>query len=331
MFLSVNIPVYNCEKYLRQCIESVLAQTFSDYELILADDGSTDASGAICDEYAARDARISVLHLQNGGAMAARERALAQNAGDYVFFMDGDDVIAPDLFKRLYDVCSAHHPDIAAFNFEMIGTESPVRNRNGFSEGLYTGRALERVRRSLIYDRRRRSFNYGGVIYSLWSKIFRRGFFAEQYRSVPPEITKGEDMAITAILTCAAKSVYFMDFYGYQYRILDGSIMNTFRENEIENYKAAYRFIALYAPSIDKNSIAVWMMYMFLNYCRSAADAAKSCAAFEGIINRNTDAEFFAILSSARLYLPKLREIRLMHLVKKRKFKALYRALEGER
>ena len=331
MFLSVNIPVYNCEKYLRQCIDSVLAQTFSDYELILADDGSTDASGAICDEYAARDQRISALHLKNGGAMAAREHALARDRGDYVFFMDSDDAIVPDLFERLHSVCRAHSPDMVAFNFEMTGMDAPVRNRNGFPEGLYAGRALERVRRSLIYDKRRRSFNYGGVIYSLWSKIFRRDFFEEHYRAVPPEITKGEDMAATVILTCAAESVYFMDCYGYRYRLCEGSLMNTFRENEIGNCKRVRRFLALYAPSVSENSVAVWTMHSFLSYCRSAAGAAKSCAEFEEIIGRNTDAELFALLRTARLYLPKPGDLWLMHLVKRGKFKALYRALEGER
>ena len=331
MFLSVSIPIYNCEAYLRECIDSILAQTFTDFELILLDDGSTDASGAICDEYAARDERIRVLHLKNGGVVAARKRACEECRGDYVLFVDGDDVVVPGLFQRIHSVCAAHRPDMLAFDFEIIGTEPVIRNKNGFPEGLYEGRAIERVRRSLIYDKHRRSFNYGGVIYSLWSKAFRRAFLIEHFPDVPPEITKGEDMVATVVLTCAADSVYFMDFCGYQYRITPGSAMNTFKENEIGHYKSVRQFVTLRAPTVSKNSIAVWMMYMFLGYCRSAANTARSWAEFANIIERNTDAEFFAILRSARLYLPKPRDMRLIYLVKKRGFKALYRALERER
>ena len=330
MFLSVNIPVYNAEKYLRECVDSVLCQSFSDFELILADDGSTDESGAICDEYAARDSRIKVLHLENGGCASARRHALAASSGEYVFMMDADDAIYPELFERVHSVCETCEPDIIAFNFEVWEGDSLFRSGNCEAEGLYEGSALAGVCERLVYDKHRRSFNRGSMIYSLWSKVFRRGFLAEHFPRVPQGVTKGEDLAVTAVLACDAKSVYYMDFYGYKYRILEGSMMGSFKESETENYRCLYDFIRANVPDIPKNNIDVWMLYMFSEYCRSAMKVAGSAAEFEDIIKRNTDAEFFEIIRAARLSLPRLRDIRLIRLIKKKNFKALYAALKGD-
>ena len=89
--ISVIVPIYNTEKYLRRCIDSVLAQTYKDFELLLIDDGSTDSSGAICDEYAALDARVSVFHKENGGVSDTRNYGLDLAQGKYLMFLDADD------------------------------------------------------------------------------------------------------------------------------------------------------------------------------------------------------------------------------------------------
>ena len=91
--ISVNIPVYNTEKYLHRCIDSVLAQTYQDLELLLIDDGSKDSSGAICDEYAAQDARVKVFHKENGGVSSARNVGLDHAQGEWITFVDSDDYI----------------------------------------------------------------------------------------------------------------------------------------------------------------------------------------------------------------------------------------------
>ena len=104
MVFSVIVPIYNIEKYLTRCIDSVLAQTFSDYELILVDDGSPDNCPVICDEYAAKDARIKVIHKQNGGLVSARQAGIRIACGDYVFHLDGDDAILPDALESAYEI-----------------------------------------------------------------------------------------------------------------------------------------------------------------------------------------------------------------------------------
>lgn len=101
--ISVIVPVYKAEAYLHSCIDSILSQSFSDYEIILVDDGSPDNSGAICEEYAARDPRIAVIHQKNQGQAAARNHALARAKGEWICFVDSDDLIHPQMLQHLYD------------------------------------------------------------------------------------------------------------------------------------------------------------------------------------------------------------------------------------
>ena len=108
--ISIIVPVYNVEKYIKRCIDSILAQTFSDFELILVDDGSKDASGKICDGYAEKDARIRVLHQKNGGVSAARNAALELVRGRYVMFADSDDFVHAQWCERMH-AAIVHNPD----------------------------------------------------------------------------------------------------------------------------------------------------------------------------------------------------------------------------
>lgn len=140
MKLSVIVPVYNVECYLHECIDSVLRQDFTDFELILVDDGSPDRCGEICDDYAARDRRVRVIHQSNGGLSAARNAGLEMASGDYIAFIDSDDFVAPDFFSRAIQALEGH-PDADLVEMPVIlhyGAkeetlyQSPVR---GYIEG----------------------------------------------------------------------------------------------------------------------------------------------------------------------------------------------------
>lgn len=117
--ISVIIPVYNVEPYLRRCIDSVIGQTYTNLEIILVDDGSTDNCGAICDEYAARDDRIQVLHRENGGVSAARNAGLVAAGGEWVGFVDADDYIEPDMYEYMLALAGESGADIAQCGFFM--------------------------------------------------------------------------------------------------------------------------------------------------------------------------------------------------------------------
>lgn len=114
--ISVIVPVYNVESYLRECVESVLGQSYPHFELLLVDDGSTDRSGEICDEYAAKDNRVKVIHQKNGGQAAARNAGLALVAGDYVYFLDSDDWIEADALELLLRTAEETAADLVFFD-----------------------------------------------------------------------------------------------------------------------------------------------------------------------------------------------------------------------
>ena len=144
MLFSVIVPIYNIEKYLRRCIDSVLAQSFTDYELILVDDGSPDNCKNICDEYAAKDARIKVIHKENGGLVSARQAGISMASGDYVFHLDGDDAILPDALESAYKIICDTNADIVSFSYKTCvdGKIGDVVD-DLIEEGLYNKADME--------------------------------------------------------------------------------------------------------------------------------------------------------------------------------------------
>jgi len=136
--ISVIVPVYKVEPYLCRCVDSILAQTFTDYELFLVDDGSPDRCGEICDEYAEKDDRIRVIHKPNGGLSDARNAALDLMTGEYVAFIDSDDWAAPDMLESMYRAAVEHQCDMAVCN--ICNAYS-----GGIREDLYVPAIKERV------------------------------------------------------------------------------------------------------------------------------------------------------------------------------------------
>lgn len=118
--ISIIVPVYNVEKYLNKCIESILSQSFTDFELLLIDDGSTDSSGKICDEYAAKYDHIVVIHKENGGVSSARNLGLSLAQGEYVGFIDSDDYVDSEMYKTLFENIEHYKADISICGFKVI-------------------------------------------------------------------------------------------------------------------------------------------------------------------------------------------------------------------
>ena len=126
--VSIIVPVYKAEKYLRRCVDSILAQTFRDWECILVDDGSPDGSGAICDDYAAKDPRITVIHKENGGVSSARNMALDKILGKWLTFVDSDDCLYPNALQRWVDVAEKNNLDLIQCHFNREYKEGQVVN-----------------------------------------------------------------------------------------------------------------------------------------------------------------------------------------------------------
>jgi glycosyltransferase involved in cell wall biosynthesis len=205
------VPVYNAEKYLGRCIESVLAQTYGTLEIILVDDGSVDRSGAICDWYASQDNRVRVIHKANAGVSAARNDGIEAAAGEYIAFCDNDDFYAPGMLRRLLKMCVDNDCGIAQ-----------CRCERGSAERLPTP-PPEPVK---VLDSRQmlESFYTEATIY-IWDKLYRRDVFAEV--RFPVGSYTGEDLAVVhRLLWAAGRVAVTREKLYYHYRNPE-SVMNS--------------------------------------------------------------------------------------------------------
>jgi hypothetical protein len=201
VLFSVIIPVYNNEKFLSSCIDSVRNQTFTDWELHLIDDGSTDGSGQICDAAARQDERIHVTHQPNGGVSRARNCGLAQSRGDYVVFIDADDTITPDLLEKLAQK-SVDHPDIMLIN---IMKRTGNGKTSDFGWKLSARDSDEWIYRLLL----------AGFLRESPRKICRRELFS--HAQFPEGYITGEDLYICADLALHARRFAVVEKSCYYY------------------------------------------------------------------------------------------------------------------
>lgn len=169
--VSIIVPVYQVENYIRQCVDSILAQTFTDFELILVDDGSKDKSGTICDEYAGMDERVRVIHKENGGLSDARNRGLDQAVGNYFMFVDSDDYIASTMVECLYKKTLKEGADITACNFLYFF-------ENDRKKDFATHIQSEVLSGTEIFYNRKNERNYG-IWTVAWNKLYKRETFGE--------------------------------------------------------------------------------------------------------------------------------------------------------
>ena len=124
MEISVIVPVYKVEKYLKQCVDSILNQTFPDFEVLLIDDGSPDSCPAMCDDYARKDPRIRVFHKENGGLSSARNKGIEESRGNWLCFVDSDDYLAENMLENLYTAATTNTADMAVCDFVKVDEES---------------------------------------------------------------------------------------------------------------------------------------------------------------------------------------------------------------
>jgi len=182
--ISVIVPVYNVEKYLPRCVDSILGQTFCDFELILIDDGSTDSSGRICDDYAAHDSRIRVIHQENRGQAAARNRALDIAQGEYIGFVDSDDYIHPQMYEILMRHAREHDADISVCCCRIVHQGGMYASLG--ADGCVPWSGKDFLKHCLLN-------HVGKKPWVLWDKIFRRSCFASLRM---PEGRINEDNAV---------------------------------------------------------------------------------------------------------------------------------------
>ena len=230
MFFSVIVPVYKVEKYLTNCIESVLNQTFSDFELILVDDGSPDRCPEICDSYKAKDNRIKVVHKPNGGLASARRAGIKEASGDYVFNLDSDDLIENDTLECAYEIIRDTGCEIVSFSYKWVkgGRTVDVTN-DGLDEGLYAEKDIEKS----IYPRLLMDKNMNHISYYLSGKAVKRELLTPHQLGVNEKISLGEDLCCTVPCYLNAKSVYLSKKEAYLYTVREDSLSKGFNTKQI--------------------------------------------------------------------------------------------------
>ena len=205
--ISVIVPVYNTVKYLDKCIQSILSQTYTDFELLLIDDGSTDSSGAICDRYAVQDSRVRVFHKENGGVSSARNIGLDNARGEWVAFVDSDDLFtnnALNIFKEHIDA-------------ELIITSHSVNVDGKFSECIISDKKkyiLEKDKDDFIC----RNLNTN-IIKTIWAKFFKKDIISDL--RFDKNISCGEDFLFMLSYLLRLKQIFLVDYSSYIYTCPD--------------------------------------------------------------------------------------------------------------
>ena len=230
MFFSVIVPVYNVEKYLPDCIESVLSQSFCDFELILVDDGSPDSCPQICDSYKEKDNRIKVIHKPNGGLASARRAGIKEASGEYVFNLDSDDLIENDVLESAYKIIKDADCEIVSFTYRWVKNGKTLKITDDcLDEGLYSGEDIEKH----IYPKLLMDKNMEHVSYYLSGKAIKRELLTPHQLNVSEKISLGEDLCCVFACYLHAKSVYISKKEAYLYTVREDSLSKEFNTKQI--------------------------------------------------------------------------------------------------
>lgn len=229
--VSVIIPVYKVEKYLSKCIASVVEQTYRKLEIILVDDGSPDHCGEICDEWAEKDSRIRVIHKKNGGLSDARNSGLTATSGEFVAFVDSDDLIAPTMIEELLDVLIEKKADIVECNYVCFTSEDEQDLKNNI-DGEQTDSYTSKAALSLLIEN-------SAFKYTVWNKLYRRDIFD----TLRFEVGKlHEDVFFTYQAFGSCKKIAKIEKPLYFYRQRSGSIMGSpFSLHSLDSLEARKR------------------------------------------------------------------------------------------
>ncbi len=228
-FLSIVVPAYNVENYIRECVDSILAQDFTDFELLLVDDGSRDGTGEICDGYAKNDARVHVIHKENGGLVSARKAGLAKARGEYAAYVDGDDWVSAHMFGTLCECAVTQTADIVIADFISAYPEKEAETTQNMRGGRYSKEELiQEVYPHMLCKGEYFSF---GFLPCVWGKIFKRSLLEPIQMQVDEKIKLGEDAACFYPMLLAANSIcYLKEQYLCYYRIRQSSMSHSMKK-----------------------------------------------------------------------------------------------------
>lgn len=297
--ISVVVAVYNAEKYLHRCIDSILKQTFTDYELILVDDGSTDLSGRICDNYVLVDNRVKVLHKPNGGVSSARQLGLDNSSGEYIIYVDSDDWVDKNYLDKLYANALVENSDIAICDYyEEYPDTSKIVSCKPVSE------CSEDIIKTV----------FSGYPCFCLNKLVKRSIYTENSVAFPLEISIGEDMYVFVAQCMIGVKISHVAIPLYHYSINDNSLSTAFT---IKNFYDTQRMLELfrelmkghkYLDLCENYIVRRIVSRTFYNRLFTSADFRKKLYKYRNYIARNSNVDIFKrvmfYLSCIGLYEP---------------------------
>ena len=258
--ISIIVPVYNVEKYLKRCIESITNQTYKNIEIILVDDGSTDNSSKICDEYKNKDKRIKVIHKTNGGISSARNRGLDIAKGDYIGFVDSDDYISPNMYEILYKELINNKVDISSCD-SIIFKDNDIQFKKIESYKKYIMNKLEAIE-TLIR-------NNNNVNPSAWNKLYKKKLFKNvRY----PEGYVYEDILTTYLVIEKSNKLIHIKYPLYAYNNRSESIIHNKKNkiktiyDQLEMIEQRSNLIINKYPKLRKNVINNYVLHILYLY-----------------------------------------------------------------
>ena len=230
--ISIIVPVYKAERYIRRCLDSIQAQTMTDWECILVDDGSPDRSGDICDEYAQKDTRFKLIHKENEGVTKARIDGFSRSKGDYIVFVDADDYLSDLFLEKMINAMNLNNVDFVSCQHNDIINEiaSPVARS---IIGLYEGEALRKmISTNLFYDKK---YKMGGMPLMLWAKLFKRDVLNESLNE-GIGFWYAEDQVTLLDIFYKAKAIYSLPDYLYNYVHYENQVTSQYRKDYWDAY-----------------------------------------------------------------------------------------------
>ena len=214
--LSIIVTVYNLEKYINECIDSILNQTYDNFEIVIIDDGSTDNSPQICDDYARSNPQVKVIHQKNAGLVSARNRGIREASGEFIGFVDGDDWIEPNMYSEMMQVLLESNADFIDTGYiEEYETKSERRVAAGISRTL----VLTETCKQVVLEHILKPEDAEDKIYpSFWSKVYKKKLLENAYCRVDPLAFLGEDLVGLLLCIYEADNVYLLRNAYYHYR-----------------------------------------------------------------------------------------------------------------
>ena len=233
MIISVVIPVYNSDCYIQECIDSIIQQSFDSLQIILVDDGSTDNSATLCDQYKQIDKRITVIHQSNQGSFLARKKGVEYATGDYITFIDSDDYYEPDYFTKCSEVLERFNPEVLITRSVRVTNNKRTEQIQKFKYGFYSNNDLI----ELVYPKMLScsdSHYEMGLSASVCYKFYKNNLFKKVLFKIPQcffHASIGEDAIVFYSAALEANSIYISEIAGYVYRQQSTSKTHSFNRN----------------------------------------------------------------------------------------------------